>query len=314
MRQTGINSKLRSASLAGAVLIIISLLSACGGGSSTEESMSSEFAFLDYPTQARDCGLSYMYDQKFTTLRGGNYRSKTSDFNLIDKFPDLLEYDESFDTWADYWSSESAPYEQERADTLICKAWLDGLTVTTPTETNFPTAWGLINEKISKLKTIIDERILLFDEMYKLLPYRANDRGQRDKFYSIESAYEQGESLAFEAHLAIRQILESDKSNGLDYWLATCPTYIQVTDLFGANVVSSENGELKIWNNTEEERVFSGTVSFRNSDGVEVASQSINVTIPAGKSFDQKLEAIEGNDNYSGVIYPPKCSFTTSES
>jgi hypothetical protein len=303
-------SKLPSASIAGAILVMVSLLSACGG-SSTEESMSSEFAFLDYPAQAGDCGLNYMYDQKFTTLRGGNYKSKTSDFKLIDKFPDLLEYDDSYDTWSSYWASESEPYEQERADALICKTWLDGLTTSTPSETEFPTAWGLIDEKISKLKTIVDERVLLIDEMYKLLPFRANDKAQRDKFYTLENSYEKGKSLAFEGHLIIRQILESEKSNGLDYWIATCPTYIQVTDLFGANVVTSENGELKIWNNTDEEKVFSGTVSFRNSDGVEVASQAINVTIPAGKSFDQKLEAIEGNDNYSGVVYPPKCTFTS---
>jgi hypothetical protein len=289
----------------------ISMLTACGS-SDSQNTLSTEFASLDYSTHAGECGLTQLYDaDRYSPMRfTGSSLDSTPDFDLIDKYPDILEYDDSFDSWADYYSSESAPYEQEIADAKKCKIWLDSVVTTAPEDTEFPNAWAVVGEEITSIKNVVEERVQLFDEMYKLLPFKASDKKQRDKFYGIVNNYEKGRRLAYEGHLAIRQILESDKLNDLDYWLASCPTYIQITDLYGNNVVSSENGLLKIWNNTEEEKTFSGTLRINNGDGVEVASQLIDVTLPAGKSFDQTLEAVEGNDNYTGLPYPAFCSIT----
>jgi len=275
--------------------------------------MANEFAFMDYPSHASECGMNQLYDvSKYSNIGNGSGLDSTADSRLLDKYPDIFKYDSSFDSWRDYMSSETAPYEQERADAIKCKAWLDDLTISAPKDSEYSNAWTIVAEKISALKTIVDDRVLLFDEMYKLLPYKASDKNQRDKFYGIVDSYEKGRRLAYEGHIAIRQILESSKSNDLDYWLATCPTYIQITDLYGQNVITSEDGILKIWNNTESEKSFSGTVHFKNASGVEVASQVIDVTIPAGKSFDQTLKAIEGNDDYTGLPYPAFCFFTES--
>ena len=305
-------SKIQSITLAGIALLLFPLLVSCGSDSS-ENSMSAEFAFIDYESHASECGMSQLYDaDKYSNIGNGSNLDSTADSRLLDKYPDIFKYDDSFDSWTDYMASETAPYEQERDYAIKCKAWLDGLTISIPKDTKFSNAWSVIDEKISSLKTIVDARVQLFDEMYKLLPFKASDKNQRDKFYGIVDTYEKGRRLAYEGHIAIRQILESSQSNELDYWLATCPTYIQITDLYGRNIVSAENGILKIWNNTENEKTFSGTVHFKNASGVEVASQSIDVTIPAGKSFDQTLKAVEGNDDYTGLPYPAFCFFTES--
>ncbi len=302
----------KSITLAGIAILLFPLLASCGSDSS-QDSMANEFAFIDYSSHGPECDLGQLYDtHRYSALGSDSWRDNTADSKLLDKYPDIFVYDDSFDSWRDYMSSESAPYEQERADTLKCKAWLDELKISIPTETEYSNAWTIVDEKISSLKTIVDARVALFDEMYDLLPYKANDKIQRDKLYGIVDRYEKGRRLAYEGHILIRQIIESSNSNDLDYWLATCPTYIQVTDLYGRNIVSKENGILKIWNNTRGEKVFSGVVHFKNKDGVEVASQSIDVTLPAGKTFDQTLEAIEGNDDYTGLPYPALCTFTES--
>jgi hypothetical protein len=275
--------------------------------------MANEFAFLDYQSHASECGMNQLYDvSKYSNIGNGSGLESTADSRLLDKYPDIFKYDSSFDSWRDYMASETAPYEQERADAFKCKAWLDDLDISAPKDSEYSNAWALVDEKISALRTIVDARVLLFEEMYKLLPYKASDKNQRDKFYGIVDTYEKGRRLAYEGHIVIRQILESSKSKDLDYWLATCPTYIQITDLYGQNIVTSEDGILKIWNNTENEKTFSGTVHFKNAGGVEVASQVIDVTLPAGKSFDQTLKAIEGNDDYTGLPYPALCYFTES--
>jgi hypothetical protein len=299
----------RSAIIAAIAVILIPLLTSCGN-SKSEDSMSAEFATLDYPVHASECGLNKLYDvQKYTSMTALKFYYKSSDFKLIDKYPDVVEYSDSMDSWSSYQSSDSAPYEQERADTLKCKDWLDATEISIPTNSKYEAAWNLYNENLSKIKDVIDIRVKLFDEMYSLLPYDSK-KSTRDAFYGIVSKIRSGERIAYESHVAIRQILESSKLNDLDYWLATCPTYIEITDLFGQPVITSENGTLQIWNNTESEKTFSGIVHFNNTDGIEVASQSIGVTLPAGKSFEQNLEAVSGNDNYSGVIYPAKCTFT----
>jgi hypothetical protein len=272
--------------------------------------MSAEFATVDYAAHASECGLNRLYDvHMYSTMSVSSFYYKSQDSKLIDKYPDVLQYDSSMDSWSFYVSSDTAPYEQERADTLKCKEWLDSTKVSIPANTEYPNAWNSYNENLLKIKSVIDARVNLFDEMYALLPFNSK-KSTEDAFYGIISKYRSGERIAFEGHVAIRQILESSKSNGLDYWVATCPTFIEITDLLGRPVISSENGLLKIWNNTDSEKTFSGIVSFNNSDGIEVASQYIDVTIPAGKSFDQNLEAVKGNDNYSGIIYPAKCTFT----
>jgi len=296
----------------GVFVFLASLLSSCGTAQS-ENSIANEFASINYSKHAAKCGMDQLYNvNKYTSMQRIKNFDSTADFKLIDKYPDIFKYDDSFDSWRDYMSSESAPYEQERANTLKCKAWLDKLDLTTPKETEYPGAWSVISEQISKIGSIVETRVQLFDDMYALLPYKSTDKTQRDKFYGIVNEYEKGRNLAYESHIAIRQILELNQSNGVDYWLATCPTYISVNDLYGNNVITSEDGTLKISNNTKSEKQFEGTVHFKNKDGVEVASQSISVTLPAGKSFDQSLEAVEGNDDYTGLLYPAKCTFTES--
>jgi hypothetical protein len=303
---------IKSTTLGGIALLLFPLLTSCGSGGS-ENAMANEFAFINYSSHAAECGMDQLYDvSKYSNISRGSGLDSTSDSKLLDKYPDIFKYDGSFDSWTDYMASETAPYEQERADAIKCKSWLDGLTISAPKDTKYSNAWSIVDEKISTLKTIVDARVQLFDEMYKLLPYKASDKNQRDKFYGIVDTYEKGRRLAYEGHIAVRQILESSKSNGLDYWLATCPTYIQITDLYGQNIVTSEDGILKIWNNTESEKTFSGTVHFKNAGGVEVASQVVDVTLPAGKSFDQTLKAVEGNDDYTGLPYPAHCFYTAS--
>lgn len=310
--QSHARSRIKSIALVGIAILLFPLLASCGGGSS-ENAMANEFAFIDYPAHASECGMDQLYDvTKYSSINNGAGLDSTADSRLLDKYPDIFKYDDSFDSWRDYMASEIAPYEQERANAIKCKEWLDGLTISIPKDSEFSNAWEIVDEKISSLKTIVDARVKLFDEMYKLLPYRASDKNQRDEFYGIVDTYEKGRRLAYEGHIVIRQILESSKSNDLDYWLATCPTFIQITDLYGQNIVTSEDGVLKIWNNTESEKTFSGTVHFKNAGGVEVASQFIDVTIPAGKSFDQSLKAVEGNDDYTGLPYPAFCFFTES--
>jgi len=299
----------RKTIIASIIVILLFVLTSCGNNKS-QNSVSAEFANLDYPMHAAECGLNELYDvQKYTSMTTLKFYYKSSDFKLIDKYPDVLEYSDSLDSWSLYQSSDSAPYEQERADTLKCKEWLDATEISIPTNSNYDAAWNLYNENFSKIKNVIDIRVKLFDQMYSLLPYDSK-KSTRDAFYGIVSKYRDGERIAFESHVVIRQILESSKSNGLDYWLATCPTFIEITDLFGQPVIASENGTLKIWNNTESEKTFSGIVHFNNGDGIEVASQPIGVTIPAGKSFEQNLEAVKGNDNYSGTRYPAMCTFS----
>ena len=290
------------------LIILISLLTSCGNNNS-QDSMSAEFAMVDYAAHASDCGLNKLYDvQKYSTMSVSSFYYKSQDFKLIDKYPDVLEYDSSMDSWSYYLSADTAPYEQERADTLKCKEWLDSTQLSIPTDTKYEVAWNSYNDNLLKIKNVIDERVKLFYEMYSLVPFDSK-KSTEDAFYGIVSKYRSGERIAFESHVAIRQILESSKSNDLDYWLATCPTYIEITDLLGRPVITAENGILKIWNNTDSEKTFSGYVRFNNGDGIEVASQYVDVTIPAGKSFDQNLEAVKGNDNYTGIAYPANCSF-----
>jgi len=292
-------------------MILIPLLTSCGNNKS-QDSMSAEFATLDYPVHASECGLGRLYDvQKYTSMEVLKFYYTSSDFKLIDKYPDVLEYSDSVDSWSSYLSSDSDPYGQTRTDTLKCKKWLDATEISIPTNSKYEATWNLYKENLSKIKEIIDARVRLIDEMYSLLPYDSK-RSTQDAFYGIVSKIRAGERKAFESHVEIRQILESTKLNDLDYWLATCPTFIEVTDLFGQPVIASENGAMQIWNNTESEKTFSGIVRFNNNDGIEVASQIIEVTIPAGKSFEQNLEAVKGNDNYSGTIYPAMCTFTES--
>jgi hypothetical protein len=299
----------RNAIIATLVVVLVPLLTSCGN-SKSQDSMSSEFASLDYPVHASECGLNELYDvQKYTSMTVLKFYYKSSDFKLIDKYPDVVEYSDSMDSWSSYQSSDIAPYEQERADTLKCKNWLDATEISIPTNSKYEAAWNLYKENLLKIKNIIDIRVKLFDEMYSLLPYDSK-KSTRDAFYEIVSKIRSGERIAFESHVKIRQILESSKLNDLDYWLATCPTFIEIKDLFGQPVIASENGTLKIWNNTESEKTFSGIVHFNNTDGIEVASQAIGVTLPAGKSFEQNLEAVKGNDDYSGTGYPAKCTFT----
>ncbi len=301
------NNKLR---IIGTFMFLVASLTACSA-SSSEPDLASEFAGFEYESHARDCGLTQLYDvQQYTNISSLKFFYKTTDFKLVDKYPDVLDYDSSMDSWSYYLADETAPYEQERADTLKCQTWLNTLDIKKPTDSNFDNAWKVFTESMASLKTVIDNRVSLLDEMYQLLPFSAKDKNQRDKYFGIISKYRAGERIAYKSHVAIRQILESAKFNGLDYWIATCPTFIQVTDLYGQIVSSSENGAISIWNNTENEAKFSGTAHFLNVDGVEVASQNIDVTIPAGKSFEQSLEAVEGNDDYSGLRYPVTCTFT----
>jgi hypothetical protein len=301
------SNKLR---IIGASVLLVASLTACSGNNS-EPDLASEFASFEYELHARDCGLDQLYDvQQYTSISSLKFFYKTTDFKLVDKYPDVLDYDSSMDSWSYYLADETAPYEQERENTLKCQTWLNSLDINKPADSNFDTAWKVFTESISSLKTVIDSRVLLLDEMYQLLPYSAKDKTQRDNYFGIISKYRAGERIAYKSHVAIRQILESAKFNDLDYWIATCPTFIQVTDLYGQIVTSSENGAISIWNNTESQGNFSGTAHFFNADGVEVASQSIDVTIPAGKSFEQSLEAVEGNDDYSGLRYPVTCTFT----
>lgn len=296
-----------------AFLLGILVLASCGSSSSTNNSQSraDEFRSIDYPSHASDCGNDYAFD-KDRYSKAFAYLIKTTDFSLVDKYPDIFEYDESFDTWKSLYSQDSQYFLDQRVDALACIRWMDSLSLQAPEGSKYPNAWLGFISSLKDLRTTVEQRLSLIEEMHNLLPAYPNDKKRRNAFFAIYSDYWQGYRNGYESHMAIRQILEYQKFNGVDFWIATCPTFVQITDLYGQIVTRKENGLMKIVNNTDAQKTFSGQITFRNADGIGVASQNIDVTLPAGKEFNQELRAIEGNDTYSGTAYPISCDFSAS--
>lgn len=289
------------------------MFTSCGGSSNSDISLlrADEFRAIDYPSHASDCGNDYAFD-KDRFSKSFNYRVATTDFSLVDKYPDIFKYDEDFDTWKSLYSKNSQYFLDQKVDGLACLRWMDSLSLQVPQDSKFPDTWVGFISTLEDLRATVEERLALIDQMHKLLPANPSDKQRRNEFFAVYSNYWQSYRKGYEFHMLLRQILEYRKFNSIDYWIGACPTFIQITDLYGQLVTRKEDGVMKLINSTEVERTFSGQVIFRNADGIEVASQDIEVTLPAGKEFNQDLRAIQGNDNYSGSSYPIKCEFMGS--
>jgi hypothetical protein len=295
------------------VMIILPLavaLTSCGSSDSASGPVS-EFDIYEYPAHAYECELNDLYRTGPYDAQGvmKKLRWSSTDLKLVEKYPEILEYSSFNDSWETYLASDGVPRELDRNEVAKCKRWLDSLNLTIPQNTNYESAWQILNRNLTLLRGVIDNRVKISDEMYSLVPLSVDNKTQRDRFFSLLNDYDAGIDLAYKSHIAIREILETSNSNGLDYWIALCPTYLDTSDIVGSVEAISEDGAIFIWNHTNETKTFAGKVAFQNGDGIVVASQSINVTIPAGKQFNQKLNAVKGNDNYNGNGYPVNCVF-----
>lgn len=301
-------TRARVLSLCSMALMGTLMLSACGGSTvkNVSQQRTSEFAAFNYKSAAYDCGFTQMVDPaKYSEFY---FFEKTSDFDLLDMYPEFLQYSQNFDSWADQRTKWRESFSGERVRSLACLRWIDKLDLIPPGETNFPNAWATFQSSIGQLREIISERVSLIENMHKLQIAQSTDKKKRNEFYANYKKFWEGERLGYEIHLDIRLILEYKKFNEVNHFIVDCPTYVQVTDLYGQIVTRSKNGLMKVTNSTDTKRNFSGVVKFKNSDGIVVARQYIDINLPAGKSFNIELKAIKGEDTYSGA-YPPSCSF-----